>query len=214
MRRAADNFGRGARREATLRLLASEASASGDAAAAAGALEAIPPERLNPADRLALAKCYQRLGRDQRAIGLLETARREGSLSDEGALLLFALHRHRKQKVDLAASLERRARGAPRKLAGARLREALGLYSDALGDSAGRARVEAALEQLEQDPAPAGRRHRAGHAAADVIGRAGRRRGRHAPRRGARPGRGAHPRGVGTPRGRRLHLRGAVGRRA
>ena len=150
MRRAADHFGRGARGEATLRLLASEASAAGDAAAAAGALEAIPAERLNPSDRLALAKCYQRLGRDQRAIGLLEEARRDGNLSDEGALLLFALHRHRKQKVDLAASLERRARGAPRKLAGARLREALGLYSEALGDSAGRARVEAALEQLEQ----------------------------------------------------------------
>lgn len=150
MRRAADHFGRGARREATLRLLASEASAAGDAAAAAGALEAIPPERLNPADRLALAKCYQRLGRDQHAIGLLEAARRDGNLSDEGALLLFALHRHRKQKVDLAASLERRASGAPRKLASARLREALGLYSEALGDAAGRARVEAALGQLEQ----------------------------------------------------------------
>ncbi|HWM84451.1 MAG TPA: tetratricopeptide repeat protein, partial [Kofleriaceae bacterium] len=76
---------------------------------------------------------------------------REGNLSDEGALLLFALHRHRKQKVDLAASLERRARGVPRTVASARLREALGLYSEALGDPAGTARVEAAIGRLEQE---------------------------------------------------------------
>lgn len=173
MRRAADRFGRGARREATLRLLASEASSAGDAAAAADALEAIPGERLSQTDRLALAKCYQRLGRDQRAIGLLEAARREGSLSDEGALLLFALHRHRKQKVDLAASLERRARGVPRKVASARLREALDLYSDALGDAAGIARVEAALEQLEQDQPDFGSGTEPGTRALSSIGGAG-----------------------------------------
>ncbi|HTE52432.1 MAG TPA: tetratricopeptide repeat protein [Kofleriaceae bacterium] len=150
MRRAASCFDRGARRDATLRLLASEAAAAGEAGPAAEALEAIAPDRLAPADRLALARCYQRLGRDQRAIVLLEAARHAGSLSDEGALLLFALHRHRKQKADLAASLERRARGAPRAVATARLREALDLHREALGDDAGIARVEAALERIEQ----------------------------------------------------------------
>src|SRR5690606_36863271 len=91
MRRAAEAFGSGARRDATLRLLAREAAAAGATSEAAAALEEIAPERLSPGDRLSLAKCYQRLGRDHRAVELLEAARAAGVLSDEGALLLFAL---------------------------------------------------------------------------------------------------------------------------
>ena len=128
MRRAADAFGKGARRDATLRLLASEAAAAGAPSEAAAALEDIAPERLSPGDRLMLAKCYQRTGRDHKAIDLLEAARQAGTLSDEGALLLFAMGRHRKQKEDLAISLERGARAAPDAVASARLREALGIY--------------------------------------------------------------------------------------
>jgi hypothetical protein len=115
MRRAADSFGRGARRDATLRLLASEAAAAGAPAEAAAALEGIAAERLIPGDRLMLAKCYQRTGRDHKAIGLLEAARNAQILSDEGALLLFAMGRHRKQKEDLAVSLERGARAPSRR---------------------------------------------------------------------------------------------------
>ena len=107
MRRAADALGKGARRDATLRLLASEAAAAGEPGQAAEALEAIPSERLSPGDRLSLATCYQRLGQEQRAIELLEAARSRGVLSDEGALLLFALGRHRKQREGLERVLRR-----------------------------------------------------------------------------------------------------------
>src|SRR5690606_1289490 len=150
MRRAAEAFGSGARRDATLRLLASEAAAAGATSEAAAALEEIAPERLSPGDRLSLAKCYQRLGRDHRAVELLEAARAAGVLSDEGALLLFALGRHRKQKADLALSLERGARGAPAAVALARLKAALALYRDSLGDAEAAARVPEHLSLLER----------------------------------------------------------------
>ncbi|HEY8141506.1 MAG TPA: tetratricopeptide repeat protein [Kofleriaceae bacterium] len=150
MRRAADAFGRGARRDATLRLLASEAAAAGAAAEAAAALEEIAAERLSPGDRLMLAKCYQRTGRDHKAIELLEAARQAQVLSDEGALLLFAMGRHRKQKEDLAVQLERGARGAPYAIATTRLREALELYRSSLGDEVAAAQVESDLERLER----------------------------------------------------------------
>ena len=150
MRRAADAFGRGARRDATLRLLASEAAAAGAPGEAAAALEEIAAERLSPGDRLMLAKCYQRTGRDHKAIELLEAARQAQVLSDEGALLLFAMGRHRKQKEDLAVQLERNARGAPYAIAGARLREALEIYRGSLGDQVAAAQVESDLERLER----------------------------------------------------------------
>ena len=150
MRRAADAFGRGARRDATLRLLASEAAAAGAPTEAAAALEGIAAERLSPGDRLMLAKCYQRTGRDHKAIDLLEAARNAQILSDEGALLLFAMGRHRKQKEDLAVSLERGARGAPYAVASARLREALEIYREALGDEVAATQVESDLERLER----------------------------------------------------------------
>jgi hypothetical protein len=93
----------------TLRLLASEAMAAGDHAAAARAYASIGVDRLNPADRLASAKCHQRLGREHAAMELLEQSRTDGSLSEEGTLLLFALYRQRQRKHDLAQSLERGA---------------------------------------------------------------------------------------------------------
>lgn len=149
MRRAAEVFGRGARRDATLRLLASEAAATAPDEAAE-ALEAIPPDRLGPGDRITLAKCYQRLGHDRRAVGLLESSRDAGTLTDEGALLLFALHRTQRQKQELAGGLERAAAGAPRDEAAARLREALGVYRDALGDEAGVRRCQEQLARLDR----------------------------------------------------------------
>jgi tetratricopeptide (TPR) repeat protein len=155
MRRAADAFGRGARRDATLRLLASEAASAGAPNEAASALEEIAVDRLSPGDRLGLAKCYQRTGRDHKAMELLESARSAGILNDEGALLLFAIGRHRKQKQDLAGSLERAARGAPPAVAIARLREAHELYREALGDEAAAARVEMDLTRLDRgEPLP------------------------------------------------------------
>ncbi|MEZ4404799.1 MAG: hypothetical protein R3B06_32725 [Kofleriaceae bacterium] len=157
MRAAADAHGPSARRDATLRLLAAEASAADDHADAAAALEGIDPARRTAADLLALATAWQRRGHDHRAIAVLEEVRTADRLSDEGAMLLFALHQERRRKTDLAAVLERGAATAPPDEARARLTDALGLWRDALGDAAAAARVEAALALLPPAPPRAAR---------------------------------------------------------
>ena len=150
---AADAHGPSARRDATLRLLAAEASGVEDHGDAAAALEAIGDERRTPADVLALATAHQRRGHDHRAIAVLEAMDAAARLTDEGAMLLFALHQERRRKAELAAALERGAsstgdKGVPASEARARLTDALGLYRDALGDRDSTARVEAALAAL------------------------------------------------------------------
>ncbi|MBK9031265.1 MAG: hypothetical protein IPL61_08005 [Myxococcales bacterium] len=152
MRAAADAHGPSARRDATLRLLAAEASAVEDHGDAAAALEAIALDRRTPADVLALATAWQRRGHDHRAIAVLEAVEASTRLTDEGAMLLFALHQERRRKAELAAALERGAAAVPPGEARARLTDALGLYRDALGDDAASARVEAALAKLPATP--------------------------------------------------------------
>ena len=152
MRAAADAHGPSARRDATLRLLAAEASAVEDHGDAAAALEAIGPERRTPADVLALATAWQRRGHDHRAIAVLEAIDAATRLPDEAAMLLFALHQERRRKTDLATALEKGASAVPPGEARARLTDALGLYRDALGDAAASARVEAALATLPPTP--------------------------------------------------------------
>jgi tetratricopeptide (TPR) repeat protein len=148
MRAAADAHGHGARRDATLRLLAAEAVSRHDHADAVDAYLAIADDRRTAADVVALATAWQRLGRDHRAVGILEDARAGGRLSDEGAMLLFALLQERRRKSDLATALERRAASVPPAEARQRLGEALVLHRDSLGDEAAAARVEAALAAL------------------------------------------------------------------
>ncbi|MBL8626978.1 MAG: hypothetical protein JNK64_37160 [Myxococcales bacterium] len=152
MRAAADAHGPSARRDATLRLLAAEASAADDHADAAAALEAIAPDRRSAADVLALATAWQRRGHDHRAIAVLEAVDAAARLTDEAAMLLFALHQERRRKRDLATALERGAASVPPEEARARLTDALGLYRDALGDADAAARLEAALAALPPSP--------------------------------------------------------------
>jgi tetratricopeptide (TPR) repeat protein len=78
MRAAADAHGPSARRDATLRLLAAEASAAEDHGEAAAALGAIAPERRSAADVWALASAWQRRGHDHRAIAVLEAIEAAG----------------------------------------------------------------------------------------------------------------------------------------
>ena len=165
MRAAALAHGQSSRRDSTLRLLAAEASSNEDHTEAAQALADIASERRTPADVLSLAVAWQRAGFDQRAITSLEEVQASGRLSDEAAMLLFALYQERRRKLDLAQALERNALGVPPNEARARLTDALGLYRDALGDAVGAARIEAALAGLPPGdpvtrvvPAPSGRR--------------------------------------------------------
>lgn len=155
MRAAADAHGPSARRDSTLRILAAEAASNDDHTEAAAALAEIASERRTAADVLSLAVAWQRAGFDQRAIASLEEVQRAGRLSDEAAMLLFALYQERRRKLDLAQALERNALGVPAPEARARLTDALGLYRDALGDAVAAARIEAALASLPPgDPAP------------------------------------------------------------
>lgn len=153
MRAAADAHGPSARRDATLRLLAAEAAATEDHGESASALAAIAPDRRTAADVLALANALQRRGHDHRAIAVLEEVQDAGRLTDEAAMLLFALHQERRRKGELAAALERGAAAVPPHEARARLTDALGLVRDALGDTTAAARIEAALAALPPTPA-------------------------------------------------------------
>ena len=130
MRRAAESFGAGVRRNATLRQLASEADGGGSLDQALEAYEAIGVPQLSAHERLICAKLYQRLGRDHAAVEILESARLAGTLSSEGRSLLFALHRQRARNVELAEALESGAARAPSGIAITRLREALRIYRD------------------------------------------------------------------------------------
>jgi Tfp pilus assembly protein PilF len=172
MRAAAAAHGPGARGDATLRVLAAEAAAKNEHADAAETLAAIPAERRTAGDAIALAHAEQRRGHDAAAIAALEQARAAQRLSDEGAMLLFALHQEVRRKTELAAALERRTRAAlaadqagvramqltPGE-ARARLDDALALYRDALGDPVGAARIAQLIALLpgagQPPPSPA-----------------------------------------------------------
>ena len=169
MRRAAAAFGAGARGDATFRLAAAQAMSAQAYAEAVAAFEAVPPERRLTGDLIELAKAHQRLGRDRVAVELLESANRQSALGDEAAMLLFALHRELKRKRDLAAALERGAAQAPPEVARTRMREALRLYEQALGDPEAALRLRAALalapagdpgEELPPRPPSSSRRPR------------------------------------------------------
>jgi len=148
MRRAAEAFGTGSRRDATLRLLASEALAAGAPTVASDALESIEAHRLTGSDRLQLARALTALGQDHRAIEVLSQARMRGSLTDEGAKMLAHLHRERQRKTVLADALERGAHDSPPDIAEVRLREALNLFENALASVEGAERVRKLIGDL------------------------------------------------------------------
>jgi tetratricopeptide (TPR) repeat protein len=148
MRQAADAYGSGSRRDATLRMLAAEAMAEQLDEEAVAAYEAIAPSRRTAADKASLADAYHRLGSNHAALALLEDLERAGTLSDDGAMTLFGLRQERKARTERAAGLEDSARAMGRAEAERRLREALGIYRDELGDPEAAARVQRALDAL------------------------------------------------------------------
>ncbi|MGN6110879.1 MAG: hypothetical protein ACTHU0_37600, partial [Kofleriaceae bacterium] len=111
MRAAADAFGAGARGDATLRLLAAEASAHLAWAVAVEALSAISHDRRTSTDVLQLATALRRAGRDADALELVEDATRRGF--EDGGELLAQLRADAARKAALAHSLELRAEAAP-----------------------------------------------------------------------------------------------------
>ncbi|HEY6035262.1 MAG TPA: hypothetical protein VIV58_13400, partial [Kofleriaceae bacterium] len=110
MRRAADKLG-GTRRDSTLRLLASEASAHLAWDVAAEALGAIPAERRASTDLVNLASAFVRAGKTTDAVALIDAASSTGDY-DDGGKLLAELHAEVTRKAQLARTYEWRAQGA------------------------------------------------------------------------------------------------------
>jgi tetratricopeptide (TPR) repeat protein len=148
MREAAEAYGSGSRRDATLRTLAAEAMAEQADEEAVSVYEAIAPARRTVADKANLAAAYQRLGRNHAAMALLEDLERTGTLSEDGAMTLFGLRQERKARSERAALLEDSVPAVGRTEAERRLREALGIYRDELGDAEAADRVQRALDEL------------------------------------------------------------------
>jgi tetratricopeptide (TPR) repeat protein len=148
MREAADAYGSGSRRDATLRTLAAEALAEQADEEAVAAYEAIAPGRRTVADKTNLAAAYQRMGSNHAALALLEDLERAGTLSEDGAMTLFGLRQERKARAERAALLEDSIPAVGRTEAERRLREALSIYRDELGDAEAAARVQATFDAL------------------------------------------------------------------
>jgi Tfp pilus assembly protein PilF len=122
MRQAAEAFGSGSRRDATLRLLATEAGTHLAWDVAVESLLAIAAEKRNQADFFNLATALMRAGRDADALAAIEAATAAGRFDDEGELLR-QIQREIQRKTDLARTLEDRA-GAGGSDAAAMLEEA------------------------------------------------------------------------------------------
>ena len=155
MRKAAEAFGSGSRRDATLRLLASEAATHLAWDVVVESLLAIPAEKRSQADFTSLATALMRAGRDVDALSAIEAATAARRFDDDGELL-GQIQREIQRKTDLARSLEERATGAPGEEATALLEEAQQLRI-AIGQPGSQALRDTAAPQAE---APEGR-HRA-----------------------------------------------------
>ncbi|HEY0480211.1 MAG TPA: tetratricopeptide repeat protein, partial [Kofleriaceae bacterium] len=123
MRKAAEAFGSGTRRDATLRLLATEAGTHLAWDVAVESLLAIPAEKRTQADFTSLATGLMRAGRDADALAAVEAAT-AASRFDDGGELLRMIQLEIQRKIDLARSLEDRAGSAPAHEAAALLDEA------------------------------------------------------------------------------------------
>ena len=123
MRQAAEAFGSGSRRDATLRLLAAEAGAHLAWDVTVEALLEIPAEKRTQADLAGLAIALMRAGRDADALSAIEAATAAGRFDDDGELIR-QIQREIQRKVDLARSLEERATAAVGEEAAALLDEA------------------------------------------------------------------------------------------
>jgi Tfp pilus assembly protein PilF len=108
MRAAAEAFGSGARRDATLRMLASEARANLAWDTAVNALDSIAVPRRTATDITDLAQALVRAGRDGAALALVEDPSVAEKL-DDGGVFATQLRQGRDRKAEMAASLEVRA---------------------------------------------------------------------------------------------------------
>ncbi len=123
MRQAAEAFSSGSRRDATLRLLASEAGAHLAWDVVVEALLEIPAEKRTLTDLAGLAIALMRAGRDADALSAIEAATAAGRFDDDGELIR-QIQREIQRKIALARSLEERATAAVGEEAAALLDEA------------------------------------------------------------------------------------------
>ena len=123
MSRAADAFGSGSRRDATLRMLATEAATHLAWDVAVEAIVSIAVEKRSHADFINLATALTRAGRDADALAVIEAATAAQRFDDQGELLRQLQHEIQR-KTDLVRALEERALGAAPEEAAALLDEA------------------------------------------------------------------------------------------
>lgn len=112
MRKAADAFGSGSRRDATLRMLATEATSHLAWDIAVEALLSIPLEKRTQADFTSLATALTRAGRDADAIATIEAAT-AAKRFDDGGELVRHLQLEIQRKTELVRTLEERATLVP-----------------------------------------------------------------------------------------------------
>ena len=182
MRNAADAFGTGARRDSTLRLLATEASTNLAWDVAVEALAAIVPEKRSATDLAMLANAYVRAGRDGEAVAVIEEATTAGRF-DDGGKLLDGLRADIERKAWLARTLEARAGAAASPDDAAQMRaEAKGLR-DSVGEfetltPTPRTKTDRGVGSVEKTPAPLDEVARIHEAAAEPTDQTAERRER------------------------------------
>ncbi|MGE0399781.1 MAG: hypothetical protein AB7T06_23910, partial [Kofleriaceae bacterium] len=108
MRAAAEAFGKGTRRDATLRMVASEARANLAWAVVVEVLESIEPARRAAGDIIDLANALVRCGRDGSALALVEDPDVAAKLADGGELER-TIRANRDRKLAFANQLEHEA---------------------------------------------------------------------------------------------------------
>ncbi|HPH65854.1 MAG TPA: hypothetical protein PLF40_08925 [Kofleriaceae bacterium] len=153
LRHAADAFAPGARRDAALRLLASEAAAGEAWAVTVDALTEIPPSSRSGGDLEHLATAYLKSGREAAAVRVLGSSTPEPALGARGSTMLAVAIEQRDRKRELARTLETRAADALPADALTYLQEAVVLYRDGVEDPAAVQRIEQAILEVASNSA-------------------------------------------------------------
>jgi tetratricopeptide (TPR) repeat protein len=149
MRDAAEAFGIGTRRDATLRLLAAEAASHLAWDTVVESIGGLEPSRRTAPDLVQLATALARAGRGSEAVHLLENAIAAHRVGDDGRLLA-ELKTELERKAGIARELEERAVAAPPREAEALREEAASLWT-----AVGRPSVKVEGSPAEQETAVA-----------------------------------------------------------
>jgi len=156
MKQAADAFGSGTRRDAALRLLASEAASHLAWDVAVDAVTSIEPARRGGPDSVLLASALVRAGRPADAVTVIEEATATGKF-DDGGLLITALRKEVSRRAEYANTLDEKADTVPANEA-AELREQAGELWTQVGATIGLPRLRRAagtvnppIQQREDD---------------------------------------------------------------